>query len=58
MPRRISDYPDVYYGWNQIASIGSLISVIASLLVFFIVADCLCTPFLSKKCSVHKLYVN
>ena len=58
MPRRISDYPDVYYGWNQIASIGSLISVIASLLFFYIVADCLCTPFLSKNCSVHKLYVN
>lgn len=33
MPRRISDYPDVYYGWNFIASFGSILSVIA--LLFF-----------------------
>ena len=34
MPRRIPDYPDVFFGWNQIASIGSQISFI-SLLIFF-----------------------
>lgn len=28
MPRRIPDYPDVYYGWNYISSLGSLITVI------------------------------
>jgi len=38
MPRRIPDYPDGYFGWNFIASVGSIVSVI-SLIVFFIVMD-------------------
>jgi len=34
MPRRIPDYPDTFYGFNAIASIGSFISTL-SLFVFF-----------------------
>lgn len=37
MPRRISDYPDAFAGWNLISSIGSLISVVATVLFLHIV---------------------
>ena len=37
MPRRIPDYPDAYAGWNAIASIGSMISIVATALFFYII---------------------
>jgi len=37
MPRRISDYPDAFAGWNLISSFGSIISVVASILFLQIV---------------------
>lgn len=37
MPRRISDYPDSFAGWNLISSFGSLISVIATWLFLYVV---------------------
>jgi cytochrome c oxidase subunit 1 len=41
MPRRISDYPDAYAGWNMVSSIGSYISGAATLLFVFIVLQTL-----------------
>jgi len=35
MPRRIPDYPDAFAGWNVIATFGSVISVIATLIFFY-----------------------
>jgi cytochrome c oxidase subunit 1 len=37
MPRRISDYPDAFAGWNLISSLGSIISVVAAWLFLYIV---------------------
>ncbi len=38
-PRRIPDQADYFQGWNEVATLGSSISVIATLLFFFIVFD-------------------
>jgi heme/copper-type cytochrome/quinol oxidase subunit 1 len=35
MPRRIPDYPDSYAPWNAVASLGSIISVIATLIFVY-----------------------
>jgi len=36
MPRRIPDYPDAFAGWNYVASLGSIVSVIATVWFFFV----------------------
>jgi len=39
MPRRISDYHEIFAGWNAVASLGSLVSVVATILFFYIAYD-------------------
>lgn len=39
MPRRIPDYPDAFYEWNVIASFGSLVSLVATIIFFVVVAQ-------------------
>jgi len=37
MPRRIPVYPDAFAGWNSIASFGSYVSALSTILFFYIV---------------------
>lgn len=39
MPRRISDYPDAFTGWNWISSSGSIVSLGAAALFLYILYD-------------------
>jgi cytochrome c oxidase subunit 1 len=37
MPRRIPDYPDAYAGWNYVSSIGAAITMVGTLMFFFLI---------------------
>jgi len=41
MPRRYSDYPDVFVKWNVVSSIGSIMSFVSVLLFIFILWESL-----------------
>nr|AVH77141.1 cytochrome oxidase subunit I [Ectatomma ruidum]AVH77142.1 cytochrome oxidase subunit I [Ectatomma ruidum] len=54
MPRRYSDYPDNFLGWNIISSIGSLISIISLIYLIFIVWEALA----SKRKIISIFHLN
>jgi cytochrome c oxidase subunit I len=37
MPRRYPDYPDAFWGWNFVSSIGSIISMVSVAVFFYVV---------------------
>nr|YP_010449164.1 cytochrome c oxidase subunit I [Brueelia antiqua]UTT72543.1 cytochrome c oxidase subunit 1 [Brueelia antiqua] len=39
MPRRYADYPDSYFSWNVLSSIGSQITLVSTCLMVFIIYD-------------------
>lgn len=39
MPRRIPDYPDMYWFWNYLSSVGSLVSVFGVFVFFYLLWD-------------------
>jgi cytochrome c oxidase subunit 1 len=41
IPRRYSDYPDMFINWNIISSIGSIIRIVSVFLIIFIILESL-----------------
>jgi cytochrome c oxidase subunit 1 len=58
MPRRIPDYPDAYTYWNQIASWGSFISVVSTILFFYIIFEIFERQYILTKKNTWKHYVD
>lgn len=56
MPRRISDYPDAYAGWNYVSSFGSVVSVVATLFFFYLVLNMFTTQFRVTKRNPWRVY--
>nr|YP_007026818.1 cytochrome c oxidase subunit I [Metacrangonyx dominicanus]CCI69356.1 cytochrome oxidase subunit 1 [Metacrangonyx dominicanus] len=54
MPRRYSDYPDSFIGWNIVSSLGSYLSMI-SMMIFVIM---LLESFMSKRAVLFSLNMN
>lgn len=60
MPRRIPDYPDVYFGWNFLSSIGSLVSVIGIIVFFYLVIESVYNfnYYVQKKNNYYIFFIN
>ena len=59
IPRRYSDYPDIFVAWNMVARIGSIISLISVLYFLVILWEGFARqrPALGRKASVRSLEI-
>nr|BCY04414.1 cytochrome c oxidase I [Paramacrobiotus metropolitanus] len=55
MPRRYVDYPDTFFSWNMLSSLGSVISTLAVIFLFFIVWESLISIRQSNNIYINSL---
>ena len=48
MPRRIPDYPVIFYGWNHLASIGSYTTLVGAFVFLYAVIEAIYRPVTAK----------
>lgn len=58
MPRRIPDYPDVFVGWNKIASFGSMITIISVFIFIYLLFEQLYYKIPFKEYYNNNYYYN
>nr|YP_009092375.1 cytochrome c oxidase subunit I [Orthogonalys pulchella]AIC37440.1 cytochrome c oxidase subunit I [Orthogonalys pulchella] len=54
MPRRYSDYPDIYLLWNVISSFGAILSLVSMLVFIYLIWE----SFVSQRLLLFKFYLN
>ena len=55
MPRRISDYPDAFAGWNMVASIGSVISLVSTFIFLTLFIHAIGSTNYNKRMNVWSI---
>jgi heme/copper-type cytochrome/quinol oxidase subunit 1/heme/copper-type cytochrome/quinol oxidase subunit 2 len=58
MPRRIAEYPHIFYTWNYIASIGALISTIATFVFLIMLFNAFWNKFPVINNNLHYSVIN
>nr|YP_010995010.1 cytochrome c oxidase subunit I [Artemia parthenogenetica]WOZ14018.1 cytochrome c oxidase subunit 1 [Artemia parthenogenetica]WOZ14044.1 cytochrome c oxidase subunit 1 [Artemia parthenogenetica] len=54
MPRRYADYPDTYASWNVVSSLGSIMSMVATLMFIF----CVWEAMITKRINLFSLNLS
>ncbi len=57
-PRRYPDMPDMYSSWNLLSSLGSMISVVATIVFFYLVIDAFIVRQKASGTDAHRILAS